>query len=203
MSRKIDISGQRFGRLLVLKRDTSNLGKWSFWLCQCDCGNIVSVKGDRLKRGLTSSCGCFRKESFTKMLTKHGMSNTKIYRVWQGMKERCYSEKHKSFNYYGGRGITVCDEWMDKELGFIAFYEWSISNGYSEGLTLDRSDNEGNYEPSNCKWTTRLEQGSNMRSNINILFNGEEKTLTEWSRELGIGRWSLKNRYDKGIFPYG
>lgn len=135
------------------------------------------------------------------MLTKHGMSGTKIYRVYKGMIERCYYEKHKTYKDYGGRGIGVSPVWLDKENGFNNFYSWACLNGYEEGLTLERINNDGNYSPENCSWITRKEQGFNKRNTVRIEVNGITKTLREWAEELNIKLSTLRDKYYDGRFP--
>lgn len=121
---------------------------------------------------------------------KHGMSYTKIYGVWHAMNERCQNHKHKCFKNYGGKGITVCAEWQE----FVPFYEWAMSNGYHEGLTIDRIDSNGNYEPSNCRWVDRFVQNSNTSRNRYLTYDGKTQTLSQWAREIGIARHALHAR---------
>lgn len=121
---------------------------------------------------------------------KHGMSCTKIYGVWHGINERCYNKKHKAYKNYGGKGVAVCTEWQL----FIPFYEWAIANGYKEGLTIDRIDSNGNYEPSNCRWVDRFVQNSNTSRNHYLTYNGKTQTLSQWAREIGISRNTLCGR---------
>lgn len=127
--------------------------------------------------------------------TKHGKKNTKLYPVWCAMKERCYNTNNKKYSRYGGRGIVVCDEWKDD---FQSFYDWSIANGYREGLTIDRIDNNGNYEPANCRWLTRAEQNRNYSRNHLITYQGETKCLTDWADEFGINRGTVLYRLKAG-----
>lgn len=187
MGRFVDLTGNRYGRLTVISRAESKKrktgGSRTMWNCQCDCGNIVVVDGDHLKSGHSKSCGCITK--------KHGMFGTRIYKIWDSMYQRCYNSNHAAYKDYGGRGITVCDEWLHN---FQAFYEWSMSNGYADNLTIDRINVNGNYEPSNCRWATDIEQHNNTRKNRYIEFNGETHTMAEWARITGIKYATLASR---------
>lgn len=162
----IDLTGQRFGRLVVIER-TTNKGDHPSWLCRCDCGGEKIVRGSDLKSGHTQSCGCLHKEVVTSILEQrtnkhtHGKSRTRLYRIWSAMKSRCFDKKRECFKHYGGRGIAVCIEWKDN---FQSFHDWAMANGYEEHLTIDRIDVNGNYEPSNCRWIT-LEQQQTNRTN--------------------------------------
>lgn len=190
MSKVIDITGQKFGRLAVLGFDKKDDFRQYMWLCKCDCGNVVSVRGYSLRSGNTQSCGCLQKDTNLELRQTHGMTKTRIYNTWKGMRQRCSSPSTSCYRYYGGRGITVCDEWQN----FEPFYQWAISNGYANNLTIDRIDVNGNYEPSNCRWITLKEQQKNTRRNHLITFNGETKTLNEWAEQLGISHTTLLDR---------
>ena len=190
----IDLTGQRFGRLIVVSR-AENVGKKTAWLCRCDCGNTKIVHGWSLKSGQTRSCGCLSNETRGRNPITHGQSYTRLYTIWIGMKQRCYYQKHKHFKRYGGRGIAVCDEWRDD---FRAFHDWSMANGYEERLTIDRIDNDGNYAPSNCRWATYSEQANNMSSNRIIEFGGEKRTIKEWSKITGIPHPTITGRLNRG-----
>lgn len=155
--RKIDITGQKYGRLTAIKSDGKSKSGKTLWLCKCDCGNYTHVPIDNLKSGNTKSCGCLQKENGVNRgrdSKKHGMTHTPIYEAWRRIKDRCYNHKKDGYNRYGGRGIQVCDEWLGDN-GFNNFYHWAIQNGYSEDLEIDRIDNDGNYCPENCRWVTK------------------------------------------------
>lgn len=195
MPKLVDLTGQRFGRLLVLRR-AENIGRQTAWLCKCDCGNEKAVPYWNLVSGQTKSCGCLVKEVSAKNAKcTHKQSYSRLYTIWIGMKQRCYYENHKHFKHYGGRGITVCDEWKDD---FQAFHDWSISHGYEDNLTIDRIDVNGNYEPSNCKWASTKVQGNNKRSNHTLELNGEIHTVSEWSKITGIPNSTIHNRLKAG-----
>ena len=196
MSKFIDLTGRRYGRLTVIERACREDKRRVYWVCRCDCGNYSFVSGDDLKSGNTKSCGCLNSEKLKAGINvKHGMCYTPLNGVWRAMKRRCYYKKDSRYENYGGRGITVCDEWKDD---FQAFYNWAMTNGYREGLSIDRIDVNGNYEPVNCRWATDKEQANNTRSNHFLTYNGETHTISEWAEIVGMKRDTLKRRIYSG-----
>ena len=198
MAYALDVTGERFGRLTAIRRGKTGPNRAVYWICQCDCGNTKEVALGNLKRGFVKSCGCLRKDNMASVT--HGMSDTRIYHVYQDIKARCYNEKSNSYNNYGGRGIRMCDEWLRDPSSFIA---WAYTNGFDENAprgvcTIDRINTDGNYEPSNCRWIDAREQANNRRTNVYIEFDGETHTLTEWAEITGIGRTTLSNRLKMG-----
>ena len=151
------LTGKRFGKLIVLSFDESSRGKGRKWLCQCDCGNTRIIRAANLMSGCTISCGCERGKA-----AKHGEcrngTETHIYRLWGRIKDRCYNPNRDGYHRYGGRGIRVCDEWLNS---FDAFKEWALANGYKRGLQIDRRESDGNYEPSNCRFVCNAENSRN------------------------------------------
>lgn len=197
MGRFIDLTGQRFGRWTVLRYAGSHNG--AFWECRCDCGTIRNIRASCLRRGESKSCGCLSAEVTAKRNTlraKHGMSRTRLHSLWRGMKCRCRPScpKHEIELYYG-RGIRVCPEW---ENDFEAFYRWAMAHGYRDDLSIDRIDNDGNYEPSNCRWVTEEVQANNRSSSKFITYNGKTKTIAEWAKELNINPSTLRTNLSRG-----
>ena len=166
MSRVTDLTGREFGRLTVIQRSGSNKDGRATWLCICECGETVVKTGKLLLNGHCRSCGCGEYENRVNNVTSHRLSNTRLYNIWKAMKQRCYYPKHKDYHNYGARGIVVCDEWRDD---FKAFYDWALSHGYREDLTIDRIEVDGNYEPSNCRWATWRDQRLNQRPRKRVI----------------------------------
>ncbi len=200
MNRVHDLTGQKFGRLTVIGIDDSRESRKTFWVCQCECGGITSTRSDRLVSGRVLSCGCYKSEQDAIRVSKnhkHKQSGTRLYGIWQKIKARCYNQHDARYDRYGGRGIVVCDEWRND---FESFYHWAIENGYSESLTIDRIDNNGNYEPTNCRWATAKEQAKNRESNINITIGKSTRTLSEWCDIFGLDYGTINARYNRNGF---
>lgn len=197
-NRIIDLSGKRFGKLIAIRiNGKTNAGNYK-WLCSCDCGKETTVSSVSLRSGSIVSCGCHIREVTAKRNLTHGQTKTRLHRTWSNMKTRCGNKNAINFQNYGGRGISVCDEWKSD---FIAFRDWAIANGYSDQLTIDRIDNDGNYSPENCRWITSFEQQSNKRSNRNICIDGKKKTVTEWGRVYKIPPVAIWARLNRGWNP--
>ena len=184
MPRKIDMIGKRFGRLTVIEESSKRVGKSITYICRCDCGNVTKpIQGANLRNGNTKSCGCLHEETMREILQKHGEKQTRLYRIWQNMKNRCRNKNVSCYKYYGGKGVGVCDKWAND---FLSFRNWALENGYEENLTIDRIDNDGDYEPSNCRWVTMGVQSRNKRHGANPY------------RDKKTGRYASKEGVDNG-----
>lgn len=181
----VDMTGKVFGQLTV-QEYAGKRGKHAYWECTCTCGNTSIVKGSHLREGRTKSCGC-QQSAHQK---KHGMYKTPEYAVWQAMIQRCINPLNANYPNYGGRCITICEEWRHDFSKFISDMGQRPTPHYS----IDRIDPNGNYEPSNCRWATTKEQSLNKRSNLMITCGGETKTLDEWAEITGINRYTIRNR---------
>lgn len=201
-----DLTGQRFGRLTVIGLKDTNTRK-TFWICQCDCGNLKEVRSDSLIAGNIRSCGCLKREQDKKNLINPSIiksqdagfkcSNTRLYSIWQKMRGRCYNIHDTHYHRYGGRGITVCNQWRED---FISFYKWAMENGYKDNLTIDRIDNDGNYCPENCRWATQKQQARNRSTNVNITIGNSTRTLTEWCEIFNVDYCKAVERYNRNGF---
>lgn len=194
-----EIIGKKFGLLTPIERvgrmDSNHQG----WLCACDCGNTKIVAGSSLLSGKNISCGCRRYKGGGDYLRTHGLSHHPIYTAWRDMIRRCTIPSCRNYKYYGAKGITVCDEWMND---FVVFYNWSLANGWRKGLSIDRfPDKKGNYFPSNCRWATRPEQDNNKTDNHLLTIDGVTDTVSNFSRMSGIATRTIFSRLDRGWNP--
>lgn len=198
-SRK-DLTGKVFGRLTVLGYHHTD--KIAYWSCMCSCGKETVVRGTSLRNGDTQSCGCYHSDASSSRNSTHRLTSHTLHNIWAGMKQRCFDVNSKNYKWWGGRGISVCDEWLD----FVPFYEWAVSNGYESGLSIDRINNDGNYEPSNCRFTTRKVQGNNTRRNIQVIYHGvtqpfnslmdgDARYLKVWKR-IFVRGWDVDRAID-------
>lgn len=189
-----DKRGQRFGRLIALEDVGRDKYGYVLWYCKCDCGNHKIVQSRYLGKG-TASCGCIAREIKQKQLTKHGRSRTRLYTVYRTMLQRCTNPNAHEYENYGGRGISICDEWKNS---FEEFEKWALENGYDKKLTLDRIDVNGNYEPSNCRWVSMKTQQRNKRNNVRVTYNGETHCLSEWAEIFGLKYVTFRQRFYAG-----
>lgn len=192
---RIDISNKRFGRLTTIKRVIPSGETKNKWLCKCDCGNECLVRTSDLRSGRTQSCGCLKAELDSTRTKSHGMSYTNLHKRWRSIKDRCFNLNCKSYPNYGGRGITMCEEWKNS---FEAFRDWALNNGYNESLTIERIDVDGDYEPNNCCWIPLVEQAKNRRTTHFITIKGETHNVRDWSKILGINESTIHNRLKNG-----
>lgn len=198
MGRKVnDITGYKAGRIKVVGRAGKNKSGNILWRYECSCGGGGITTADAIRR--IYSCGCMKAERgrkfFTEQNTTHGESRTRLYVIWSNMINRTTNPNNKDYKNYGGRGISVCEEWQD----FLKFKEWAVSNGYRDNLTLDRKDNDKSYYPGNCRWTDRKTQDNNKRQSRKETYNGKTQTVEMWAEEYNISRSTLVNRLNKGM----
>lgn len=183
MGRFVDITGQRYDRLVAVRQTTERTQSGGVkWLFRCDCGSEKVIAANSVRSGMVKSCGCMAKP--------HGMTGTRLYNIWVDMRQRCQNENYTDFHLYGGRGIRVCEEWQQ----FLPFYDWAMASGYQDNLSVDRKDVNGNYEPQNCRWATAKEQANNTRKNRLVTINGKAKSIDEWCKQYGISKASVYRR---------
>jgi len=186
-------NSDRYGRLIILK-EINQCGNGRRFLCECICGGLKEVNLSKLTSGNTKSCGCLQKETRGKSTRTHGMTGSRLYNIWNGMRERCSNPKNTIFEYYGGRGIKVSEQW----LRFVTFMEWALSNGYEENLTIERKDVNGDYCPENCEWISMGKQNLNRRNTLLVEYKGEKKPLKIWCKDLDLGYLRIWKRLNKG-----
>jgi len=188
-----DISGMKFGSLVVIEKDMAT--RKNYWICKCDCGNLKSIFRGHLTANRIDNCGCLTIKRRAANKRTHGETNTRLFKIWNGMINRCRKIDKENYKHYGNRGIVVCDEWKNN---YIEFKKWALNNGYSDNLSIDRVDNNGNYEPSNCRWATNKEQANNKSTSHFITYKNETHTKSEWCEILKIPTWTITNRIKYG-----
>lgn len=203
-----DFISRQFGRLTVIGFDgihTTPCGtRKKMWQCKCECGKETVVAENNLKNGTTKSCGCWKRDKLNEHNTVHGGSNDRLYGIWKNTKRRCNSPNDKHYDTYGGRGIKVCEEWNNN---YQSFKEWSYANGYDDSAefqecTLDRIDNNGDYEPSNCRWVDRITQANNTSKNHYVELNGIKMTIAEFARTMNISKnhaWYYIDKFEREV----
>ena len=195
MGQICNLNGLRFGRLTVVGFSGLNKHRKATWNCLCDCGNSVIVVGASLKNGSTKSCGCYELETKQERNTTHGLRKHDLYKTWLNMKSRCYNSNNSHYKYYGKKGIGMCDDWKNN---FKSFYDWAINNGWKRGLSIERIDNNKQYEPENCKWIDISKQSQNRTTNHYVADkNGNVYTIAEISRKTNINAQTLYSCYSK------
>lgn len=190
-----DYTGQKFGRLTAIELDHTQR-KHSYWKFKCECGSDLVLRVDTVVSGNTKSCGCYNREAHRVQKLTHGFSKQKVYHVFYAMKSRCYDPSNVAFEYYGGRGIKICDEWLRSPSSFC---EWAYANGYSNGLTIDRIDVNGDYSPDNCRWVSRKTQNENTRRNTWLTYNGETMILRDWCQRFNVNMATACSRIKRGL----
>lgn len=187
---------EKYGRLTIIRLIDVAQDKRKRFLCECDCGTQTIVFAENLLSGHTKSCGCLKREIIAGGAHKtHGLSGTRIYRIWKGMRKRCNNPNDSNYSKYGGRGIKVCPEW---DSDFLSFYYWAMENGYDDSLSIDRIDNNGGYFPSNCQWENETRQANNRRNNRIVTIGEESHSIVEWSKIVGISTALIYKRIRDG-----
>lgn len=195
MPKLYDLKDKEFNFLQVIEKCENSMGNQIYWKCKCVCGKEINVTTRNLRSGKVKSCGCMKRIALSDKKKTHGMTDTRIFRIWSGMKFRCYIPSSSGYENYGGRGITICPEWLG-EHGFENFAKWSFENGYADNLTIDRKDNSKGYSPDNCRWVTQKEQANNRRNNRFLTAIGKTHTIAEWEEITGISRRVIETRID-------
>ena len=192
---KNDLNGQKINMLTVLKEFGKAKDRHIKWLCKCDCGNYTVVNSNLLKTKHIISCGCYKRKRTSETHSKHNLTKSKLHFIWTGIKQRCLNTQNKSYKYYGGRGIKIDENWSKD---FCVFKDWALNNGYKEGLSIERIDVNGNYEPYNCKWIPRNEQYLNTRIIQTIEYNGVKNTINYFSKKYNIAHCTFRRYLKKG-----
>lgn len=195
MSNVIDMTGLQIGRWRVIKQAPSDKRGQAMWVCQCACSNntISVVRGADLRSGKSLSCGCLHNELLSDIRSTHKKTGTRLYVIWKNMRQRCYNSNHPAYKNYGGRGVSVCQEWNS----FDVFGKWALENGYNDSLSIDRIDCDGDYNPQNCRWADNSVQSNNRRCNHYITIGDDTLSLSEWCKKLGKVYGTVRSRINK------
>jgi len=193
MVKRIDLTGQKFGKLTAIKYLHSDKNGNAIWLCDCDCGGHKEVTTCDLRRSWVRSCGCLLYDTFV----THGLRQSRLYQTYDNMRKRCYAHSCKEYHNYGGRGIKICDEWLDRK----NFFDWAANNGYENDLTIDRIDTDGDYSPNNCRWVTLTVQNNNRRNNRIIVFGNQKYTVADFCRHFNVEYWYVHKKLSLGYTP--
>lgn len=204
MPKFVDLSGQQFGRWTVVRRANDRISDggthYTQYECECECGVKRLVTSSSLKSGRSTSCGCYHSEVSAQVCKRnfrtHGETKSRLYQIYAGIKKRCGNPNASNYADYGGRGIAICDEWANS---WSSFRDWALNNGYTDDLSIDRIDVNGNYEPNNCRWVACVVQANNRRSSRYITYNNETHTVSEWAKILNIPYKSLHKKLSKGM----
>lgn len=196
MAEFMDLTDRKFNMLTVKERMSNSKQGRARWKCLCDCGNYCIVESSKLLNETTKSCGCYRKLRIGNESRKHGRARTKIYETWCHIKQRCFDKNDPRYDDWGGRGITICNEWKEN---FQSFYDYvsELPHFGEKGYSIDRIDNDGNYEPENVRWVTRIVQNNNTRRNHYLTYNGKTQTIAQWARELGVSPYMIYSRINR------
>lgn len=195
MGTLIDLTGQRFERLVVIGRGSPRpYSNGAVWVCKCDCGNIIETLGASLRKGDAKSCGCYRKDFCSRVSASHKLPNRRLRNIWRNMISRCENPKAVSYPLYGAKGVSVCNEWKDVE----AFIQWALASGYTDGLTIDRIHGDKGYSPENCRWVSKIEQQNNRCNNHLLTVNGKTDTIANWARASGLSHSTISARIRMG-----
>jgi len=197
--RKQDLIGKKFGKLTVIK-EGENKGKNTTWICKCDCGEEKTILAYNLTSGKSKSCGCVRGEKLGNLVRTHGFSNTRLYHIYKGIKQRCHNENNPAYMYYGGKGVSICNEW---NCDYLKFKEWSLNNNYDEFVSIDRINPDGNYCPENCRWVSMQKQQNNKLNSMFVTIGDDKLTIAEWADKSKTNKQTLYSKFYRLITQLG
>jgi len=189
--KKTILIGQRFGKLVVIEESEKRNGNVA-WKCLCDCGKETTSLSYNLTSGKSKSCGCVRGEKVGELMRTHGQSKTRLYGIYKGMKQRCNNKNTPAYKYYGGKGVSICPDWLND---FLKFKEWSINNGYLAKKSIDRRNPNGNYCPENCRWVDLEKQQNNKLNSFFLSIDGDKRTIAEWAKYNKINKQTLYSKF--------